>query len=76
VPFWQWPDELRDEMMSAAALKRTGLFAEPVVAGWKKEAAGTSDMRRRHDLYGCLTGVLSVQLLHDTYVSGSSTKDP
>jgi len=68
VPFWQRPDELRDEMMSASALKRTGLFAEPAIAGWRKEAAETSDMRRRHDLYGRLTGVLSVQLLHDTFV--------
>ena len=75
VPFWQRPDELRDEMMSASALKRTGLFAEPVVAGWRKEAGETSDMRRRHDLYGRLTGVLSVQLLHDSYVVGGSAKD-
>jgi hypothetical protein len=62
-------------MMSASALKRTGLFAEPVVAGWRKEAGETSDMRRRHDLYGRLTGVLSVQLLHDSYVVGGSAKD-
>jgi asparagine synthase (glutamine-hydrolysing) len=72
APFWQRPDELRDEMMSASALKRTGLFAETVVAAWRKEAAETGDMRRKHDLYGRLTGVLSVQLLYDSYASGGS----
>ena len=76
VPFWQRPDEFRDEMMNASALRRTGLFAEPVVAGWRKEAAETSDMRRKHDLYGRLTGVLSVQLLHDAFISGGSAKVP
>ena len=55
-------------MMSASALKRTALFSEPVVAAWRKEATGTTDMRRKHDLYGRLTGVLSVQLLHDSYL--------
>ena len=72
APLWQRPDELRDEMLSASALKRTGLFAEPVVAQWAKEAAATSDMHRKQDLYGRLTGVLSVQLLHDAFASGGA----
>jgi asparagine synthase (glutamine-hydrolysing) len=70
VPLWQRPDALRDEMMSASQLKRTGLFAEATVAQWRKEAAETGDLRRKHDLYGRLTGVLSVQLLHDAYAGG------
>ncbi len=75
VPFWQRPDELRDEMMSASQLKRTGLFAEPAVARWTKEAAETTDLRRKHDLYGRLTGVLSVQLLHDAYAGSTGRFD-
>lgn len=67
IAFWQNPDALRDEMMSASGLRRTGLFAEATVSQWRKEASETGDLRRKHDLYGRLTGVLSVQLLHDAY---------
>ena len=67
APFWEAKDELRDEMMSPAALKRSGLFREQTVAGWAREAAATADPHRKTDLYRLLTSVLSVQLLHGAF---------
>ena len=67
LPLWQGRDALRDELMSQDGLRRTGIFAPSTVAAWSKEAAETTDARRRSDLYGRLTSVLSVQLLHDAF---------
>lgn len=67
LPLWQGKDALRDDMISGDALRRTGLFRPETVDAWRVEADATDDLRRKHDLYGRLTGVLSVQLLDATY---------
>jgi asparagine synthase (glutamine-hydrolysing) len=68
VTFWQADDPLREEAMSQTALRRTGLFDPATVHHRLAEAAATSDIRRKSDLYQTLTGVLSVQLLDQVFL--------
>lgn len=67
--FWQTDDQLRDDALSEAALSETALFNPATVALWRAEAAATDDSGRRDSLYGMLTGVLSVQLLHRIFIT-------
>lgn len=66
---WQGLDELRDDAMSQSALRETDIFDPNTVAQWLTEAQTTQDARRRNSLYGTLTGVLSVQLLHRAFIA-------
>jgi asparagine synthase (glutamine-hydrolysing) len=65
---WQGKDDLRDELMSPAALTKTGIFNAKTVNNLLQEAKETQVLQRRNDLQSLLTGVLSIQLLHQSYV--------
>ena len=68
LTFWQAKDDLRDELMSPKALAKTAIFNEQRVSNLMKEAQETPLIQRKNELQALLTGVLSIQLLHESYV--------
>jgi asparagine synthase (glutamine-hydrolysing) len=68
LAFWEGKDELRNELMSPAAIAKTGIFNEKTVSRLMQEAKETQGTQRQNDLHSLLTGVLSIQLLHQSYI--------
>ncbi len=74
---WEKKSERINELLSASALKKTGVFDVQGVENYRKEVeSGTLHPHslRYNFIYNTLTGVLSTQMLHEELIEGLSSK--